>query len=234
MGLDIYVGSLTRYATGAWETVVQKWARETGTPLTVIRTEGTVERPDAASAQSYILEWRSSLSEGLGKNIDEQLDWDERVDSPYFTDRPTWECYGSLLLWAAYDEHRELQRPSGLVKEWYEDRAFQSSREENFQTRYPNLLLDTEFWLPIDFTFTFAAPKPNGDSCSFGSSPALLRELHALNERTWAATEAELESWRRLSEVGTALDSSAQFGFALLWALATSSVQNRLPMLLDY
>ena len=33
MALHIYVGSLTRYYAGAWETVIQKQAREAGAEL---------------------------------------------------------------------------------------------------------------------------------------------------------------------------------------------------------
>jgi hypothetical protein len=37
MGLDVYVGSLTRYYARDWETVIQKHARETGMPLEIVR-----------------------------------------------------------------------------------------------------------------------------------------------------------------------------------------------------
>ncbi len=30
MGLDVYVGPLSRYYTGQWETVVQQWGRQIG------------------------------------------------------------------------------------------------------------------------------------------------------------------------------------------------------------
>ena len=34
MGLDIYAGTLTRYYSHNWKTVVQQWRRKTDTPLT--------------------------------------------------------------------------------------------------------------------------------------------------------------------------------------------------------
>jgi hypothetical protein len=36
MGLDVYVGSLTRYYARDWETIVQKWGRESGTRVEVL------------------------------------------------------------------------------------------------------------------------------------------------------------------------------------------------------
>jgi hypothetical protein len=37
MGLDVYVGSLTRYYTGDWETIVQQAGREMGLEVRVER-----------------------------------------------------------------------------------------------------------------------------------------------------------------------------------------------------
>jgi hypothetical protein len=52
MGLDIYVGSLTRYYARDWETVVQKHARESGIKLTVVRpnTQGTEFQNEAPTS----------------------------------------------------------------------------------------------------------------------------------------------------------------------------------------
>jgi hypothetical protein len=35
MGLDVYVGSLTRYYAGDWELIAQQAAREIGVPLQI-------------------------------------------------------------------------------------------------------------------------------------------------------------------------------------------------------
>lgn len=43
MGLDVYVGSLTRYHGGDWETVVQQAAREQGIDVHVLRVEEAAE-----------------------------------------------------------------------------------------------------------------------------------------------------------------------------------------------
>lgn len=37
MGLDVYVGSLTRYYSGDWESVVEQAAREQGLDFHVLR-----------------------------------------------------------------------------------------------------------------------------------------------------------------------------------------------------
>ena len=66
MGLDVYVGSLTRYLSGDWETVVQQWGRESGTPGNVVRAQNptdAIRDPDVLTPA--ILAWRSSLGEGM-------------------------------------------------------------------------------------------------------------------------------------------------------------------------
>ena len=63
MGLDIYVGSFTRYYSGAWETVVARAAREQGVGFQVIRTNP--DPPDKVTDPAVIGQavegWRSSL-----------------------------------------------------------------------------------------------------------------------------------------------------------------------------
>jgi hypothetical protein len=66
MGLDIYVGSLTRYYAGDRETVIQKYARETGTPLQVLRPNQTEEEiADNETIRADVIQWRSGLSESF-------------------------------------------------------------------------------------------------------------------------------------------------------------------------
>src|SRR5579872_6323008 len=93
VGLDIYVGSLTRYYSGDWEMVAQKAARELGLELTVVRAhdpEDAIRDPEAI--RPVVLAWREQLSEALAESITDKLDWDESQEAPYFTDKPTWDC----------------------------------------------------------------------------------------------------------------------------------------------
>src|SRR5689334_5222627 len=90
VGLDIYVGSLTRYYAGDWELVAQKVAREMGAPLTVIRKhdpEDAIRDPE--QIRPAVLAWRQGLSQALQETLTAPLDWDESPEAPYFTDKPT-------------------------------------------------------------------------------------------------------------------------------------------------
>lgn len=237
MALDIYVGSLTRYYAGDWQTVAQQWAQESGVPFHVVRPDApddAVTDPD--EIRPAVLDWRDQLSEALGARLDEPLGWDEGPSAPFFTDRPAWDGYGAVLLWAAYQEHPELPRPATVTAEsWPEDPAYQASSASRGKTGFRHLLRSTELWLPASFDFTFATQDVAGADVAIGSAPALLRELAALNAATWNADAPTLADWRRDGvDESASLEEKARFGFAVFEAMTREAVRHRLPMKLDY
>ena len=236
MGLDVYVGSLSRYYSQDWETVVQRAGREGGVPVEVIGQQGLKdEGADPATIREAVLAWRAQLAEALADSLEEPLDWREDLDAPYFTDKPAWDCYSALLLWAAYAEHPELERPEGCVEDWSTDQAYRLCSSAEPGTHYPNLLKGTEWWLPTELPFVFTAADPSGAVAVFGSSVRLAAELSELNSRTWKADPDTLVAWRRNgAEYGSPLEVGARFAFAVFEGLAREAVQHRLVMKLDY
>ena len=82
MALHIYVGSLTRYYAGDWETVIQKQAREAGA--------NPASSPDAPSSEAardairdpgeirpIVVEWRQGIASALKESITDPFEWDE-------------------------------------------------------------------------------------------------------------------------------------------------------------
>jgi hypothetical protein len=68
MGLDVYVGSLTRYYRRDWETFIQQAGRETGMTVQMVY----LNEPDTddeilseEETRAAILEWRSSLADEI-------------------------------------------------------------------------------------------------------------------------------------------------------------------------
>ena len=236
MGLDVYVGSLTRYYARDWETVVQRHARETGMSLNVLRPNEPEDIvTDLDTIRAAVCTWRDNLSSGLGDNIDEPFNWDESAESPYFTDKPAWDCYSSLLVWSAYLEHPDLVRPAACVEDWTKDEAYLRSSSKDFQTEYPALLRSTEIWLPANFQFTFAAADVSGNTVNFGSVLALRDELAHINARTWRADSTTLAAWRTQgADYLAPLEIGARFAFAIFSDLANEAADHQLVMKLDY
>ena len=240
MGLDVYVGPLSRYYSGNWETVLQQMARQGGISVQVIRAReprvGLLRRlidrvlprkvPDPTSV---ITAWKRTLPKAVAAS-----DWPDAPDGPYFTDKPAWDCYGALVLWAAYDDLSPKERLSSATDVWSRDKTYVSALESP-TSRYRHLVGNTEVWLPVDFDPPFSALMPNGASAVIGSGPRLLSELNELNARTWKATAADCEKWREEgAEFGAPLEVSARFGFSIFYGLGSSAVEKRLPMKLDY
>lgn len=237
MGLDIYVGTLTRYYSGQWETLVQQLAHKQGMEVQVIRpgrAEDAINDPD--QIRPLVLQWQQLLSEALAEHMEYSVEWDEAVDAPYFTDKPSWDCWADLLLWAAYEEHPEFDLPDGPVEDWRQDVAYVASNDEDFESRYPQLLRrNIELWLPCDFPFVFSTMGLTGREITIGSSVQLMSQLRELNERTWEASPQLLGKWSRTATQANApIEIGARFAYGILLGLAEKSVEFCLPMKLDY
>jgi hypothetical protein len=234
MAFDVYAGSLTRYYTDRWENVVQKRAREQGYSNQKIGPDGPRTPPSPEEVQSAIADWRQAVAQALGEKLSEPLQWEESVSTPYFTDRPGWEGYSALLLWAAYASAPEA--PPERIPEtgWADDPVFQRAIERDSGTRYRQIL-QPELWLPADYDFCFNYPSVVQQPTWIGSTGGLRRDLDELNERTFRASEAELA--RCLTgefDAATELEHDALFTLALFVSLAREADHHRLPMILSY
>ena len=120
MGLDVYVGPLTRYYVEGPADVVERIARHQEQPV-----------GDGLEAEEVIraavVHWRQGLSRWLGDRLAGPLDWDESGPAPCFTDKPGWDGYGGTLLLAAHDEHPELPPPEVVSADWPDDPAYQAA-----------------------------------------------------------------------------------------------------------
>lgn len=221
MALDLYAGTLTRYWRGDWENAGARQAREQGLSYVRIDAGAAGEQEAPASAEeirSVVLDWRGAISAALEKSGIAPLDWDESDGRPYFTDRPQWDAYGALKLWAAYAEHTDLTPPAVLPENWPDDPALQRCETQEKKPRFHNIVLP-EWWLPMEFGGVFKAPTPtSGDEKkTIGSLDTLAEHLDAL-EASGAAP----------------FDGLARFGLETFRGVVKQAVAHRLPLLLDY
>ena len=163
------------------------------------------------------------------------LEWDEGEDAAYFTGRPGWDGFGSLVLWAAYAEHPSLRAPAALPEEWDNDPALVRSNAEGFRSRYSHLVRNVELWLPATFAFTFEGEDVDRRRVVFGSVTTLARQLADLNAATWKVGNAEAAAWGRRPPGDKApLELQARHAFAVMSDLARKAIEHRLPMKLDF
>jgi len=136
------VGSFTRYYAGDWELVAARVAREIGAKFQVARQHNPPDAiRDPEEIRRIVLEWRSGLAASLSSHLPEPLAWDESPTSPYFTDKPTWDGYIGLALWAAYEENPKLRIPVELPDDFDKDPAIKRSMNTGSRTAYPDISL---------------------------------------------------------------------------------------------
>jgi hypothetical protein len=241
MGLDVYVGSLTRYYARAWETVVQAAGREQGIAVQIVRN--LPERPDAVTDPQEInravLMWRGALAKDLhnARLIASDLDWAEGLDVPYFTDKPGWNAFGGLLLLAAYEEDKPRfgsRWPAHVGEGWAGDGRLKR-RTRARGSRYSHLF-GCQVWLPNELTNPFEAKMLNSTASRIGSSILLQRQLLELNERTYRGTPEDLAAWSQMppGPEDLTFEPNSKTGLAIVLALTALAVEHRLPMILDY
>jgi len=221
VGLDVYVGSLTRYYVESSADVVERIARHQGMEVSAGQDAEEVIR-------AAVVGWRDGLSRWLGDRLDGPLDWDESSPAPCFTDKPGWDGYGGTLLLAAHDEHPELPAPAQVSADWPDDPAYQAASAPGAGSRY-HQLLTPELWLPCRFAFTVRTQDITGEEVELGSSMALLDQLELLSTRYRLDGRPPDPA-----ADGHSLSAAAGNGLAVLRRLAERSVINRLPMKLDF
>ena len=236
MALDVYVGSLTRYYAGDWQSVADRTSRARGKQTESGRPRAAdAPKKDRERLQASVLAWRRTLDGALAPHLAEPLVWNETSESPWFTDRPDWNGFGSLVLWAAYAEQPTLRRPAALPKEWDDDAALVRSNAGGFRSRYSHLVRNVELWLPTTLDFTFEAEDVDGRRIIIGSSTTLRRQLGELNAATWKMDEDEMIALARVrSPRRASLEVAARHAMAVMSGLVGQAVQHRLPVKLDY
>lgn len=232
MAFDIYVGGFSRFYSREWENVVQRWARENDTPYTLIGPGGEVEGADWDEVAEAVGHWQNAMNQALGEHFDTPLHWDESRDAPYFTDRPGYDGYGALLVWAAHAE-RGSTPPEEYDGEWFTDEAFQECVEPKEGQKY-RPIVSGSLWLPGDFPFSFKGGDITGETAHICSNRSLLESLEALNAETFRLSENDLQEALENGLGDTPnLKAAALFGFAIFHKLARHSVDAHLPIILS-
>lgn len=105
MGLDIYAGTFTRYYAQNWKTITQQWAEENGYSFTriIANDEGSdEEKLSPAEIQEDMENYRNQIISAItpeGQPL--YAPWVEDNEKPYYTEKPDWDAFGALLIYAA-------------------------------------------------------------------------------------------------------------------------------------
>lgn len=253
MGLDVYVGPLTRYYSFDWETVVQQAGREQGFEVEIIRPAG-FEKPDPEDVIQGVAMWRKSLGDAIGV----PMRWDESLSGAYETDKPGWEGYLGVHFLALHAEFPDLPAPkridpgdqAAIDREPLERRFGEvyarrnpsrigrllgrKATEPTALPAYPNIHLPV-LWLPVPLDGVLEATGPGGNEQTIGSVDGLLSELERVNDLTVRMDQDALDAARMAGPPDDrAFDPMARFGLSILLTLARAAHQRSQPLILDY
>ncbi|MGW4498145.1 hypothetical protein ACWENR_05945 [Micromonospora sp. NPDC004336] len=235
MGLDLYVGPLTRYHLGDWLTITQQIGAQEGYDVRIVRAHEEEDgETDPDVVQDVVRGWQQWLGEALGGPVD----WPDDPTRPYWTDKPDWDGFGAVLLLAAYDEQPDL-RPSPWDRKddprgFADAPAYQAAAAQ--PERYLSLLSGVEWWLPLDDDpLVFEASRPAGEPTPMASVARLVAELRLLDERAGVLAGHDPAELRRgLPGDDPTVTEVARFGLAVMLHLAETALHHRQPLLLDY
>jgi hypothetical protein len=256
MGLDIYVGPLTRYYAGLWETIVQQAAKAEGVEVTVMGRPDPADLPPIEQIREDVIDWRRDLTAEMEDMGVGELDWAELPQGEYVTDKPDFDGYGAVLLLAAHQEFADTALPVLAGADFRREPLWRLVEQRHGaggglggalrrvfglgpkavpgEARFDHLYFP-ELWLPVDFPWTFQSLELGREPVVIGSVPRLRRHLEDLNQVTFRGGLGELAEWRAdgPAEDG-AFEAMAKFGLAVWLALAVEADERRQPMRLDY
>ena len=259
MGLDIYAGTLTRYYSQNWKTVVQQWAEENGFAFSRITPEGEPVQEEEELSSQEIQEtvelWRDQILDAISQpGKPPYIPWPEDNEKPYYTDKPDWDAFGAMLLVAACHMYGEPVPPT-VEKDWDFMEHPVIARLAADQECVWSLFRGTTWWLPLMDSFLFQGPLPTDDTAAIGTLGGLQKELEKLNQLAWQADEDTISCWSETEGypvdgvVGSDgqyskadipehtqynTESLAKFAFSIFWKAAKFARENRVPILMDF
>lgn len=259
MGLDIYAGTLTRYYTKNWKTVVQQWADKNGYTFHRITPDGDTLLVEgeisAIVVQKEIENWRDQILAALLQSGQKAyIPWPEDNEKPYFTDKPDWDAFGAMLLVAACCSYGEPV-PATIPKDWrFSEHPLIVQLSEDKEKIW-SLFRGAICWLPLSDSFMFQAPLPTGEQTMISTTAGLRKELEKLNALAWQADEGMIYDWSYTEgypvEEKEGVDgifskadipehtqydtqSLAKFSFSIFYQALKFSEKNKVPIVLDY
>lgn len=196
MGLDIYVGTLTRYYSGNWKLINQQIAEQEGMSFSIRTPEGEYTPPahnqeEIEEIQNTIEEWQTYLLDSMPKDYKETM-WDENMTKGYFTDKPGWDAWEAL---AIFQYATLLNNP--FPKTFCENMLGKYSLlEEGEEKGIQSSLMKVQLWLPLKHSIMFSFTDPMNKDATMATVSFLENELIELNNTTWKADERTILSWR--------------------------------------
>lgn len=251
MGMDVYAGTFTRYYARNWKTASQKFCEENGIAFRQIRTDSSPP-PPVEEIMDGVNDWQNRLVEVLhNSGVPAAEPWEENNEKPYYTDKPDWDAFGALALYAAsklLDKKTPKDYPKGM--DYNSHPLMRKISKSSFGGL--SLFSGVYHWIPVNDSIMFKYPLVNGITADIGTTTLLKSELIKINELGWKEDRNTILGWSNtegypqdasfnngrleIKKVTEVYDthSLAKFAFSVLWRAAEFAENERVPVILDY
>ena len=251
MGLDLYCGTLTRYHTGRWDSVVVSMGKNAGMVVNTIY-QNRPKRLSRLTAAIQVRGWRRRLSRKYAHLVPQGFHWTENAATEYWTAKPDHDGLRALVLAAAYGEHPQFAQPSDLPNIVEADLAYAEASKDYLQSAIA--VLECHMFIPSSENILLADQDAVGTRRFITSTANLGWALDKVNHAHWNADPSTIDAWSRrgaltgkvihvedghiVREVEVApspdpFEHCAQFGFAIYNEALNFSRKHNLPILTD-
>lgn len=223
MGLELYVGTLSRFYMHDWDVDIAQQSREKGgMPLRGVPNH-------LAEVTVKVFQWRAAVAESFAIQVGEPLDWSEDPEAPHYTAALGWAGWNALRLLAVLHSQGIRDWPAYAPETLVEHELVERATQELATAPFKQLLFP-DFWLPVRHNVLFTTPTPFGQDAMVGSSDALLTELEALNEATLAQAPGIVPVPGPDSTGNVPFEPAARAAMGAFLSLVRPSLEHRLPM----
>lgn len=237
MGVDLYVGPLCRYFARDW---LSEASTLLGRATVVVGPRGVIPRENPVRYLDMVRGWKRVVMPALRRGGADGVEWDERIDAPYFTRAYQWSTHNAVRLVAAYAEFPEFvcpdEAPFGDDTEFASflarDAAMACVAEVGLRGRFAHLHRCLH-WLPVRLHAPTSVEWPSGVTVEMGSSLRLRDELIELCRSCWGLSPDEFIGLTPGVSDRPSVHRHAQAGLGALWPACEASVRQRGVMLVD-
>lgn len=199
MAVDLYVGSISRYLAGDWQTENQQLLAKAGAPDLVQVWHMDGRKPlGREEALQRAVEWRDrTIAEaqredsGLRGPI---TPWQEDLDSPYAVKRLSAGGIGAVTLTLFYEDLKDL--PSPVPEPLLSDPRV-AAKQDNLNLALAATGLGCDLWLPGDFVLLDDLDWPrftDGSKATVGGLEFLKAMLDGI-EASWPSVPEQLRAF---------------------------------------
>lgn len=233
-GTNIFVGTLTRYYSAAWDTGATRLAKSKNEPHHLFAPRPGTPELNPEVIEPIIHRWRAGFATEVAAHLPVPLFWPEGMGHNWYAVWLGNRGYSGLVLAAAYAQNPTMTHPIACEDNCLNDPAVADCISRRPETPIFNIVA-SQLWLPGNFSFGTQYPEPVGNPVQIASLGALKKALDKVNEIVFHAYDADIAQWSAADPMAdTSFEAQIRFGFATAFRTCQLAVKHNLPMKMHY